>query len=64
MHLICCDAVTPGRKQLADVRREVEAALARELLDKLARTERGYTAVKYGAGVPHFQPGTHELAAP
>ena len=46
MHLIRCDAVAPGRKQLADVRREVEAALARELLDKLARTERGYTTVK------------------
>jgi CO dehydrogenase nickel-insertion accessory protein CooC1 len=42
----------------------VEAALARELLDKLARTERGYTVVKYGAGVPHFKPGTHELVAP
>ena len=61
VRLIRCDAVQPGSKQLADVRKEVEAALARELLEKLADLERRSTAVKYRGGVPHFAPGTHEL---
>jgi hypothetical protein len=64
VHLIRCEAVRPGGKQLADVRKEVEDALARELLEKLAALERRSTAVEYSRGVPHFQPGTHELAAP
>ncbi len=61
VHLIRCDAVQPGAKQLADCRKEVEDALARELLDKLSALERRSTKVEYRAGVPHFQPGTHEL---
>ena len=64
VHLILCDAITPGGKQLADVRKEVEDALARELLEKLAVLERRSTKVEYSRGVPHFQPGTHELATP
>ncbi len=64
VHLIRCDAVEPGDRQLADVREEVERALARELLEKLARFERRHTAVEYTARWPHFKPGTHELVAP
>jgi hypothetical protein len=44
------------------VAREVEEALARELLDKIARLEERHTAVQFSAGVPHFKPGTRELA--
>ena len=40
VHLIRCDEVKPGGKQLADVRTELEDALARELLDKLAEIQR------------------------
>jgi parvulin-like peptidyl-prolyl isomerase len=61
VHLIRCDEVKPGTKQLADVRREVEEALDRELLEKLAAAERRTTPVKYTAAWPHFKPGTHEL---
>ena len=64
VRLIRCDAVTPGNKQLADVRKEVEEGLARELLEKVAAVEGGFTEVKVRGGVPHFKPGTHELAAP
>jgi parvulin-like peptidyl-prolyl isomerase len=64
VHLIRCDEVKPGRKQLDDVRKEVEAALGRELLDKLAAIQRRTTAVKYTAKWPHFRPGTRELAGP
>ena len=64
VRLIRCDAVTPGDKQLADVRKEVEEGLARELLEKVAAVEGYFTEVKVRGGVPHFKPGTHELAAP
>ncbi len=55
IHLIRCDEIRPGSKRLSDVRREVEDALARELLDKLAETERRYTPVKYTGAIPHFK---------
>ena len=57
VHLIRCDAVQAGGKQLADCRKEVEDALARELLEKLAVLERRFTKVEYRAGVPHFSRG-------
>jgi peptidyl-prolyl cis-trans isomerase C len=59
--LIRCDEVIPGKKQVGDVQKEVDAALARELLDKLGQIERKHTPVKYSADWPHFKPGTHEL---
>jgi parvulin-like peptidyl-prolyl isomerase len=62
VHLIRCDQIKPGRKQPADVRKEIEEALARELLDKISETQRRTTAVKYTGASPHFKPGTRELA--
>ena len=40
IHLIRCDESRPGGKRLSDVRKEVEDALARELLDKLSQIQR------------------------
>ncbi|MGD0898545.1 MAG: peptidylprolyl isomerase [Thermoguttaceae bacterium] len=64
VHLIRSDEIKPGSKTLPDVRREVEDALSRELLEKLAGIERRQTPVKYTGVWPHFKPGTQELAAP
>jgi parvulin-like peptidyl-prolyl isomerase len=64
VHLIRCDDVKPGSKKLADVRAEVQDALSRELLEKLAAMEREHAAVRYTAAWPHFKPGTRELAEP
>ncbi len=61
VHLIRCDATRPGDRELADVRKEVEEALARELLEKLADLEREHTEVRYTGAVPHFDPGTRDL---
>jgi parvulin-like peptidyl-prolyl isomerase len=47
IHLIRCDAVQPGKKQFADAESQVRDALARELLEKLAASERTHTPVKY-----------------
>ena len=51
VHLIRCDEIQPGKRPLKDVRQEVQAALARELLDSLARYQERYTTVKF-ADVP------------
>jgi len=61
VHLIRCDEIKPGTRQLADVRREVEDSLARELLDRLSALERQHTPVEYTGPVPHFKPGTREF---
>ena len=64
VHLIRCDAIRPGGKKLAHVRQELEDALARELLEKLAQVELRYTPVEFTGKLPHFKVGTRELAAP
>ncbi len=64
VHLIRCDAIRPGTKQLADVRKELENALARELLDKIARREERRTPVRFTGKVSYFRPGTRELVVP
>lgn len=62
VHLIRCDEVFPGTKQLADVKDAVDAALAQELLTRISHIERDRTEVKYTGVWPHFNPGTQELA--
>jgi parvulin-like peptidyl-prolyl isomerase len=61
VHLIRCDQIKPGAKQLVEVSKDLEDALAAELLDKLSTIERRHTPVKYEKIIPHFKPGTHEL---
>jgi parvulin-like peptidyl-prolyl isomerase len=64
IHLLRCDEIKPGEKQLKDVHKDIEEVLARELLEKLAKDQRGFTAVEYTGKSPHLKPGTRELAAP
>ena len=56
VHLIRCDDVRPGRQALDEVRKEVEEALARELLEKLAVIERKRVAVEYSGKLPYLKP--------
>jgi len=53
VHLIRCDELKPGKKKWSDVRPELEAALARQIMKKLAEHERKHTAVKYTEDWPH-----------
>ena len=64
VHLIRSGEIEPGVKRLAEVRGEVQEALARELLRKLADLQQRYTAVRFTGAGPHFKPGTKQLAAP
>ena len=62
--LIRCDGQEPGQKTLAQVRPQVEEALARELLESLGRVQRRNTAVEFTGRIPYFKPGTRELVWP
>jgi parvulin-like peptidyl-prolyl isomerase len=64
VHLIRCDEIRPGKKRLAGVESEVRDALARELLDTLAKAERPTTRVKYADHFPHLDPASHTLIKP
>jgi len=64
VHLIRCDRIVPGSKQPAEVRKPLEEALARELLDRLARVQRQYTPEEFTGKAPYFKPGTRELVVP
>ena len=61
VHLIHCDDLRPGHKQLAEASGPIQTALGRELLEKLSRVERARTAVRYTGAMPYFKPGTREL---
>ncbi len=62
--LIRVDRYKPGPRQLADVRKTIQEALARELMEKLADAERPATPVVFTGKLPYFKPGTHELVVP
>jgi parvulin-like peptidyl-prolyl isomerase len=62
--LIRVERYKPGSKQLADVRKTIQEALARELMEKLADAERPATPVVFTGKLPYFKPGTHELVVP
>jgi parvulin-like peptidyl-prolyl isomerase len=64
VHLIRCDEIRPGKKQLADVEPAIRDALARELMEKLAAAQRAQTIVKYVKNFPHLDPGSHTLVKP
>ncbi|NQT16950.1 MAG: peptidylprolyl isomerase [Planctomycetes bacterium] len=64
VHLIRCDQVKPGSRSLDDAREELEAALARELLQKLARLQEPHTPVEFTGAWPHFKAGARELVVP
>ncbi len=64
VHLIRCDQIKPGNKKWTQVRQELEKALARELLDRLARIQQRHTPVKFTGRAPYFKPGTRELVLP
>ena len=64
VHLIRCEQVKPGNKKWSEVREQLQKALARELLDRLARNQQRHTPVKFTGRAPYFKPGTRELVLP
>jgi parvulin-like peptidyl-prolyl isomerase len=64
VHLIRVNQVRPGSRQLSEVRKAVEEAMARELMERLAEGQRQYTPVEFTGAGPYFKPGTKELGAP
>jgi parvulin-like peptidyl-prolyl isomerase len=64
IHLIRCEAIQPGSKKLTDVRAQVEVALARELIERIAQFERSRTPVEYSGNAPYLEPKTRQLIVP
>jgi parvulin-like peptidyl-prolyl isomerase len=64
VHLIRVDQVRPGGRPWGEVRKAVEEAMARDLMEKLAEGQRQVTPVEFTGAGPYFKPGTKELVAP
>jgi parvulin-like peptidyl-prolyl isomerase len=64
VHLIHCDQIKPGEKKWTEVRKDLEEALAQELIDRLAQLERRSTPVEFTGKGPYFRPGTREVVVP
>jgi len=64
VHLIRCDEIKPGNKEWSEVREDLERAVGRELLERLARLEQRHTPVEFTGKSPYFEPGTRKLVVP
>ena len=64
IHLITVTDTKPGEKKLADVHDVVHEALAKELFERLAATQRGQAKIEFTGNAPYFKPGTTELVVP
>ncbi len=62
VHLIRCDDVRPGSRQLADAAQQVDNALARELAGEALGHRAPHDAGRLHEAWPHFRPGTRTLA--
>lgn len=62
VHLIQNLEITPGEKTWQEVRGEVEAEVTRYLFDWLAGKERAEAKIEFTRALPHFVPGTRQLA--
>jgi parvulin-like peptidyl-prolyl isomerase len=62
VHLIRVSEIRPGAKTLADVRDELSAAAAGELLGRLAERHRPQVEVRYTGAIAHIDPATGALA--
>ncbi|MCH8921816.1 MAG: peptidylprolyl isomerase [Planctomycetes bacterium] len=62
VHLVQCTAIKPGQKQWTDARRQLQRQLPRYLFRWLADRNRQGATIRYTGRVPHFKPGTTQLA--
>lgn len=62
VHLIRVLDVKPGSKTWKDVRPELEAAVTRYLFAWIADQQRPHSQIEYTSAMPHFKPGTKQLA--
>ena len=61
VHLIQCREIKPGQQTIADVREELEQAIAEYLFSWLAEKERPAAKIEFTGKLPHFKPGTEEV---
>lgn len=61
-HLIQCTEIQSGDKAWSDVRRPLEVAVTKYLFDWVSQQQRPHARIEVMRGIPHFRPGTSELA--
>jgi parvulin-like peptidyl-prolyl isomerase len=64
VHLIRCEQLRPGTKTWTEARPQIEEALSRELLDKLADAERKRTKIEFTGRMAHYAPESGEIVLP
>ncbi|HZZ70757.1 MAG TPA: peptidylprolyl isomerase [Pirellulales bacterium] len=64
VHLIRWTDEHPGTKTLADSSVAVKTAIAQEMFESLAATERKNAKIEFTGAMPHYLPGTHDLVIP
>lgn len=62
VHLIKTTEIKPGRKTWSEVKEQLKAPAAQALFEKIAAAERRKANIEFSGNVPHFKPGTKELA--
>ncbi|MEO8499148.1 MAG: peptidylprolyl isomerase [Planctomycetota bacterium] len=62
VHLIRCLAIEPGQRTWQDARDELTTAVTLYLFDWAAAKERPKAEIRFTKALPHFSPGTEELA--
>jgi parvulin-like peptidyl-prolyl isomerase len=62
VHLIRCLEIQPGQKQWQDATGELREAIAIYLFQWAADRQRANSQIKFTGAIPHFRPGTEQLA--
>jgi parvulin-like peptidyl-prolyl isomerase len=62
VHLIQCLEIRPGQQTWQDARESLRSAVMAYLFDWLASQQRPMATIQFTAAVPHFKPGTQQLA--
>ncbi len=62
IHLIYVTDIKPGKLNWDNVKNELRVPFAQELFDKIAAEQAKTIKVEYTGAMPHYKPGTKELA--
>jgi parvulin-like peptidyl-prolyl isomerase len=62
VHLIRAEEIKPGSKKWVEVRDQLRKPASQELYNEIAHEERSKAKITFTGAMPHFKPGTKELA--
>jgi parvulin-like peptidyl-prolyl isomerase len=62
VHLVRCIKIEPGQRTWQDARDELTTAVTLYLFNWAAEKERSKAEIRFTKALPHFAPGSEELA--